>query len=279
MIHQIELTEIYAIGDVHGNFKGIRYWIKTYDLKDCAIIFCGDFGLGFEKFNTELGVLKEVNKVCEERNIFLFAIRGNHDDPSYYQGEDKFNLSHFKTVSDYDLIVSPNHTILCLGGAISIDRKARMQSYDINVMNYAFKHNMTYQNASKELRPYYWKDEAFVLDLDKLHEIIQAHKIDVVCSHSAPDIAYPITKVGLDGWLKMDDGLRQDLDKERSELTNVFDYLRENGHFIKKWIYGHFHTKMNETILGTNFILLDMGRDSKKKNTGLPGANFDMTLI
>lgn len=37
--------------------------------------------------------------------------------------------------------------------------------------------------------------------------------------------------------------------------------------------------KMNETILGTNFILLDMGRDSKKKNTGLPGANFDMTLI
>ena len=75
MTHQIELTEIYAIGDVHGNFKGIRHWIKTCDLKDCVIIFCGDFGLGFEKFNTELGILKEVNKVCEERNVFLFAIR------------------------------------------------------------------------------------------------------------------------------------------------------------------------------------------------------------
>ena len=71
MIHQIELTDIYAIGDVHGNFKGIRRWIKTYDLKDCAIIFCGDFGLGFEKFNTELGILKEVNKVCEEKEMYF----------------------------------------------------------------------------------------------------------------------------------------------------------------------------------------------------------------
>ena len=279
MIHKINYNDVYAIGDIHGEFKGIGHWIKTNDLKDCAIIFCGDFGLGFEALTKEQDILKKVNKVCEERNIFLFAIRGNHDDPSYYQEENKLNLSRFKAVSDYDLIVSPNHTILCLGGAISIDRKVRTQTYEINVMNYAFKHNMTYQDASKELRPYYWKDEPFVLDFDKLHEIIQEHKIDVVCSHSAPDIAYPITKVGLDGWLKMDDNLRRDLDKERSELTNVFDYLRENGQFIKKWIYGHFHTKMNEVIMGTNFILLDMGRDSRKKHTGLSGANFDMILI
>ena len=40
-------SEIYAIGDIHGEFKSIANWIKTKDLSNCALIFCGDFGLGF----------------------------------------------------------------------------------------------------------------------------------------------------------------------------------------------------------------------------------------
>ena len=279
MVHQTDKNTIYAVGDIHGEFKSIGHWIKTNDLKDCSIVFCGDFGLGFEALTTEQQLLGKVDKICIERNIELFAIRGNHDDPSYYQGEDRLNLSRFKAVSDYDLIVSPQHVILCLGGAISIDRQARIQAYDVNVMNYAFKHNTTYVEASKNLRPYYWKDEPFHFDLDKINNLPEEYKVDIVCSHSAPDIAYPITKVGLDGWLKIDEALREDLDRERRDLTNIFDYLKEHGHPVNKWIYGHFHTKMNEVILGTNFILLDMGRDSKKRVTGNTGCHFDSTLI
>jgi hypothetical protein len=138
---------------------------------------------------------------------------------------------------------------------------------------------MTYVESSKIVRPYYWRDEPFCFDLDKINNLSDEYKIDVVCSHSAPDIAYPISKVGLDGWLKMDEALREDLDRERRDLTNIFDYLKEHEHPVNKWIYGHFHAKMNEVILGTNFILLDMGRDCKKRNTGKSGCHFDYTII
>ena len=53
MIINSDKETIFAIGDIHGEFAAIANWIKTNDLRDCAIIFCGDFGLGFESVITE----------------------------------------------------------------------------------------------------------------------------------------------------------------------------------------------------------------------------------
>ena len=112
-------SEIYAIGDIHGEFKSIANWIKTKDLSKCALIFCGDFGLGFCGIQKEHNDLLRAQKLCEERDIDCYAIRGNHDDPEYYNGTSKqLDLSRFKTVSDYTVIKSPEHNILCLGGAV-----------------------------------------------------------------------------------------------------------------------------------------------------------------
>lgn len=277
MIFNTNKEVLYAIGDIHGLFPAIGSWIKNNNLKDCGIIFCGDFGLGFESIETEKKQLKKVNKICEERDIELYALRGNHDDPSYYQGEDIFGLSRFKTVSDYDLIISPLHTILCLGGAISVDRSDRKQWYEVRCREVQIKSRMqiSIDEARKKVRKVYWADEKFTYDESKLEQY-KDYKIDVICSHSCPSIAWPLTKNGIHFWCRIDENLEADLDEERGNFMKVFDYLKEHGHPLNKWIYGHYHSKMNEVILSTNFILLDMGRETKKRDTHNAGPVFDM---
>jgi len=278
MIIKTDKEALYAIGDIHGEFAAIANWIKRCDLQNCAVIFCGDFGLGFESLAQEKKFLTKANRLCEKRNIELYALRGNHDDPSYYQGEDRFGLSHFKALSDYDLIVSPSHTILCLGGAVSVDRVERKNWYEMRCLEVQMKSRMhlTMDEARKKVRKVYWPDEKFIYDESKLEQY-KDYKIDVICSHSCPSIAWPLTKNGIHFWCRADENLEADLDEERGNFMKVFDYLKEHGHPLNKWIYGHYHSKMNEVILGTNFILLDMGRETKKRDTHNAGANFDMT--
>lgn len=40
-------TDVFFIGDIHGEFKAIGTQIKQHDLMNCVLVFCGDFGLGF----------------------------------------------------------------------------------------------------------------------------------------------------------------------------------------------------------------------------------------
>ena len=75
---------IFFIGDVHGEFKVIGNWVKNFDLSDCAIVFCGDFGLGFSSIQHERSELLKSDDICEERNVDCYMIRGNHDDPKIY---------------------------------------------------------------------------------------------------------------------------------------------------------------------------------------------------
>ena len=149
-------SEIYAIGDIHGEFKSIANWIKTKDLSNCALIFCGDFGLGFCGIQKEHDDLLRAQKLCEERDIDCYAIRGNHDDPEYYNGTSKqLNLSRFKTVSDYTVIKSPEHNILCLGGAVSTDKSYRISSYENEINITMIKRHLSYDDDKKKVKCYW----------------------------------------------------------------------------------------------------------------------------
>ena len=56
-----------------------------------------------------------------QANNWIVFVRGNHDNPAYFDGA-MFNAKRFITVPDYSILQACNHTILCVGGAISIDR-------------------------------------------------------------------------------------------------------------------------------------------------------------
>lgn len=271
---------IYAIGDIHGEFKSIANWIKTYDLSNCALIFCGDFGLGFASIQKEHDELSKAQKLCEERDIDCYIIRGNHDDPEYYNGTSKnLVLSRFKPLSDYTVIKSPQHNILCLGGAVSIDRSHRISSYQNEIQIKMLKGHLSYNEARNKVKPTWWENEGFVYNEEILKEIAESGlNIDIICSHSAPENVYPILSNQHSILMfDSDSNLKFDIKRERENLSSVLDFLKKNGSNVLHWYYGHFHEHNTEKIDGITFHLLDMGRHGKGSSS--PGGYFDMKII
>ena len=76
-------------------------------------------------------------------------VRGNHDDPAYFNGE-KISHERFRTIPDYSVIHVCDHNIFCVGGAISIDRYNRQRDDNRDRIS---------QVAS------YWPDEVPMLDI------------------------------------------------------------------------------------------------------------------
>ena len=76
-------------------------------------------------------------------NNWIVMVRGNHDDPSYFNKE-KIKHERCRTIPDYSIIQACGHNILCIGGAVSIDR------------NYRKKHDAKYHLSGTAS---YWADE------------------------------------------------------------------------------------------------------------------------
>jgi predicted phosphodiesterase len=271
---------LFCIGDIHGEFPAIGYWIKQHQLKDCDIIFLGDFGFGFYKLNNEINLLKPVNKICEENNVDLYIIRGNHDNPDYYNsGENKLHLPHIHPLEDYSIISFKEHNILCVGGAISTDRTYRHNTYLNELVSYCAKYHCTIEEAKENVVLYHWENEGFKYDKSKISKINKLHiPIDIICSHAAPYNCYPITSDRVVYWESVDEHLKEDLDNERKDLSKLLETLLHYKNPIKAWYHGHYHEHHVEEIEGIKYTLLDMGRASKK-NSDTPGACFDMIEI
>jgi len=85
------------------------------------LIVAGDCGFGFEKKEYYEQMVRRNAKRMNQANNWIVFVRGNHDNPAYFDGA-MFNAKRFIAVPDYSILQACNHTILCVGGAISIDR-------------------------------------------------------------------------------------------------------------------------------------------------------------
>jgi len=223
---------IVLCGDVHGKFSELRHKLKRrYKIEDSIICCAGDIGMGFHKFNYYLTEFTKLSKVLQQTNNECFFVRGNHDNPEYFNGElaDKLNnLPNIKFVKDYEVIETNLGNIIFIGGATSIDRKGR----DVNKT--------------------YWINEKCIFDIDKINEIKQ--NIDYVITHTAPSFCFPQTKEGLRCWFELDKDLEKDVREERKAMDNIFNAL-DNNNIIKTWGYGHFHASVVDRYKGIKFVL------------------------
>lgn len=269
----INTPAVYGTGDLHGCFGELINFIKIKDITDCTFVVNGDIGLGFDRLASDNFNFKSMDMLGEERNIDFVLFRGNHDDPDRFENADQYykGLKRVHILQDYTVVTFVNeegerHNMLAVGGATSVDRFLRINQMRKDALKLAHFHRptMTVDEAIKNVRQLYWPDElptfveGFFDDLAK-----SGIKIDTVATHTAPSFCFPRDKNGLEMFLQEDKALEADLNAERDVMDRIYNRLKEDGHPIRKWMYGHYHNSHNEEIDGTVFTLVDMVRNAK----------------
>lgn len=226
------ITEVIGIGDTHGSNNWIAYNSKRIGLENAIIFQVGDFGVGFFKKEHDLEWMSKLNEDLSKLNCTMYVIRGNHDNPEYFKGD--YSFSNLILLEDYSIVsINEKNGFLCIGGAISVDRKNRVEGEN------------------------WWPDENFKYNPSVLEEIESSGVlITDVITHTCPSI-HPLP--GFSGivydFARNDDSLIVDLTAEREKLNELYFKLSERYH-VSRWTYGHFHFSNVETIDSTRFTCL-----------------------
>ena len=149
--------------------------------------------------------------------------------------------------------ISTVTSILCVGGAISIDRKYRQDAWE----QYKLKHRI---QKSDDLfaKNYYWLNEAPTIDFSALERINAECTIDTVITHTAPSFCELQSKNGLCCYAYDDNSLINDVTEERAIMDKIYNMLKHQNHPLTHWCYGHFHQSWHASIEGTLFKMLDI---------------------
>ena len=233
-------------GDIHGEFSTLAYNVKRLGIENSVIIVAGDCGIGFEKETHYSRLYGKIRKSLDKSNNLLLLVRGNHDDPAYFNG-DRIDYARMKCIPDYSVVKVAGRSVLCVGGAISIDRKHRQEAMWLE----------TIWEERRTARPTYWENEAPVFYEFALAEIaVGGIAIDCVVTHTCPSFCFPQFKKGVGWWLDDDPNLAADLNNERAVMDRLYERLLADGHPVRDWFYAHFHDSRTEFIGDIRFSLL-----------------------
>lgn len=250
MTHTIaypEAKSLVVCGDIHGDFVPLVYEICVrYGMRDALVIVAGDCGLGFEKTGAYDNVFRRIQRRLIQNNCWIAMVRGNHDDPAYFEpqkdGKTLIRHSRWCTIPDYSIIQACGRTILCVGGAISVDRQVRLR-----------------EMVRHPGKVYYWENEAPLYNQNALDEIkMQGLCVDTIVTHTAPSFCEFRSKEGLATWAQNDPQLIEDCNAERASMDAIMAHVKRDGHPLERWYYGHFHNSWHSEIDGVWYKMLDI---------------------
>lgn len=211
------------LGDNHGNWPNLIHNINSKNISNTNIISVGDLGVGFNP-NKDLATYEKLSEQFQKRNINFYAIRGNHDDPSAFKGNNRICLDNFELIEDYSVCEYNSKLIQLIGGAVSIDRTRRTVGVS------------------------YWEDEGVVFNKES------CQKVDILVTHTAPSHCFPQQfNEMVYGWAREDAYLLEDLTDERAVMDEIFKLCSPSLH-----LYGHFHSSWTERVNGCVSKLLDI---------------------
>lgn len=218
-----KFNDLFFCGDIHGNIRKLVWTIiYRYGLKDCSVIVVGDFGAGFEKKEYLNQMYKKVESRLESNNVTIYAIRGNHDDPNYFSGEDEYQYPRLKLLPDFKVVEICGKKILPIGGGVSVDRELRIK-----------------QGLG------YWPNERIVKK--PVEEL--PNKVDVIVSHMAPLSFLPVeTRM-----INESKDIWEDNLEDRKYLDEVLEQV-----ITDDWYYGHYHKSISGNYGNVSYRGLDI---------------------
>ena len=93
-----EVKTIIVSSDIHGDFNQLVFTLCIqYQLTDTLLIVAGDCGFGFEKKEYYEQMVRRNAKRIQQANNWIVFVRGNHDNPAYFDGA-MFNFKRFIAV-------------------------------------------------------------------------------------------------------------------------------------------------------------------------------------
>ena len=264
-----DAKSVVVCGDIHGKFDELVYRMTTmYQMTDTVVIVAGDCGFGFHRRGYYDAVYERVLPKLERANCWVVFVRGNHDNPAYFDGEE-INKERWIAVPDYSMVAACGKRILCVGGATSVDRHNR-ESYgnpvyvpkpDYRGMFDKRMSAMLQTMAEHRIAltpadwwpletPYY--DESALASVDRI-----GRTFDTVVSHIPPSMCEDVTPpTWLSYLVENDPTLPDDMKRDRETMDALLKYLRRHCHPVRNWLYGHYHHSWQAEIDGIHYTML-----------------------
>lgn len=242
-----DFIKVVYISDFYGNINAIKTAIE--DVCDSVIICTGDLCIGRIKFYEDVERIASLQYTLNKNNCKFVIIRGNHDNPKYFKRHSSF-INEIKEIGeniylaqDYSIVKLANQNILCIGGAITINKFSSFKNID------------------------YWQNENIQAPSENFYEDLNKDdiKIDAIVSHAAPLFAKPIefsnklkhyNSYLMNACAMYDSKLKNDVYLERLLLQGVYEKLNNKNH-IKYYVYGHYNKTTEMTYNKTNFYGLN----------------------
>lgn len=225
-------TEIYCVGDIHGQPQGLEYVIESEGIKNASFILLGDVGLGFG--GNHIGPCTRLEKIAVATDNTFYIFRGNHDNPASFtehKQEIMEKCPHVHVLEDFDVIETRDgKRALVIGGSVSIDRCYRVEGKN------------------------WWRGE--LIDYDGLSALLKDNKehYDYVFAHTGPT---PPELVGgspfFNSMIAQDKYVKDAVEKEQEYVLEALRTLKPS-----RWINGHFHIGRSFNVDGTEVTALDI---------------------
>ena len=216
-----------------------------YSYENAVMIVAGSCGFGTKDFEYFDKKFKELNDVLKENNFHILFVRGNNDDPSYFD-EEKINYSNIKTLVSNCIVKFVDFNCLCIGGGISFDREWK-------------------KSKSKEFKKeMYWENECIDFDIKDISNAMKDNPIACVITHDIPTFIEPSTGAFKNNrWFKNDKNLLNDVTKSRVKLDLIYqEFVKQDK---KPYVWWHSFSEQNRKNL-VNEILFKSSHDIESLN-------------
>lgn len=221
------IKNLFFMGDIHGEFaKVVSDITYRYKLTDTVVIITGDSGFWYHKPGYYERLWHRMKKRLEASNNMLLCVRGNHDNPWYYDPANWSGYDRWKTIQDYEILDILGTKILCIGGATSKDQSERIE--------------LNQKEEKRSGRKVWWKEERPLrIPLSHL-----PNRVDIIVSHEAPIQIGPV--VYRDNNMSLE--IYRNICEDRDYLGEVLQELKPTH-----WYFGHYHKSFSGTFGNTRY--------------------------